>query len=59
MLDPYDFFEIKEAQDAAWLASRPVCDICGEPIQEDGYYEINGERWCEGCVKEQWKYIDD
>ena len=29
---------------SAWLRSRPVCEMCDEPIQDDHYFE------CEDCV---------
>ena len=29
------------------------CDICGEGISEgDGYYVIDGRRYCESCIED-------
>ena len=33
-----------------WLESRPVCDVCGQPIQENRMYEIENETVCEHCL---------
>ena len=38
----------------AWLAhdaALPVCDYCGEPVQEGYYYEIGGWVVCESCLE--------
>lgn len=29
-----------------------VCDVCGATIYEgETFYDINGDKWCEECVK--------
>ena len=33
------------------LAKLPKCDYCGEPIQDDYYFDIMGDRVCESCVE--------
>lgn len=33
-----------------WLESRPVCDVCGQPIQESKMYEIENEDICPDCI---------
>lgn len=38
-----------------WLDSRPKCDICGDPIQDEFYYDIDGDKYCEKC-KENYDY---
>lgn len=43
-----DFYNWDAAQEA-WLKTRPVCDSCGEPIQEDYKYEYEGQTFCEEC----------
>ena len=39
-----------------WLASRPICDWCEEPIEEKFAYKIEGKLICENCIEE---YLDD
>ena len=59
--DPVDFFERKDAKDAKWLASRPVCEICRNHIQEEPR-EITlagiDFQVCEKCWR-QWKEIKE
>ena len=33
-----------------------TCEKCGEPIEDDCYYEINGEKWCEHCIDESRRF---
>ncbi len=42
----------KEAEDERWLRSRPVCAWCGEPIQDEYCYEIDGDLICERCIED-------
>lgn len=48
--DPEKEFDIRDEQQAEWLASRPVCEICGDPIQDEIYYDLNNKRVCVDCV---------
>lgn len=41
-----------EREEQQYLESLPVCDICGEPIQSDWTWVINGENYCEDCMEE-------
>lgn len=39
-----------EREKEEWLQSRPVCDLCDEPIQDDVYYEPEpGTCYCAEC----------
>lgn len=38
------------------LLKRPICDKCGEHIQEDFAYEIDGELYCDSCA---WDWLHD
>lgn len=38
-----------------WLEGLPKCDICGEPIQDDHAYLINGDVVCRDCLDEIYK----
>ena len=48
--DPLSDFDRYDRQHEEWLNSLPVCDCCGEPIQDDFCYEINGDMICEDCL---------
>ena len=28
----------------------PKCSECGEPIQDDSYFEVGGDYYCEECM---------
>lgn len=59
-MDNYDLFEQHEAEQERWLAKLPICSECGEPIQDEDCYEINGELICPDCLKENHrKFTDD
>lgn len=34
----------------AWLATCPICECCGEPIQDEDAYKIEGVLIHEDCV---------
>lgn len=52
MPDNYSQWEERERQQEAWLAERPVCADCDEPIQDDHCFEINGEYICPRCMED-------
>lgn len=33
----------------------PVCEICGEPIQDDYLYDLEGTLVCEECLKSEYR----
>lgn len=48
--DNYDLWEAHEANQEKLLEKLPECEICGHPIQDDFYYEINDAIICENCL---------
>lgn len=42
-----------EQQEA--LERCPICEICGEYIQDEHYYEINDEAVCQECLDNEYK----
>lgn len=53
--DNYDLWEAHQAKQDKWLSERLVCEYCGQPIQEDFYYEINSEIICEECLNRHFR----
>lgn len=51
-MDAYSQWLEHEAQAERWLESLPVCSICGEPIQDEYYYELGDEKICESCMND-------
>ena len=39
MSDNYDLWEQHDAEQEAWLRKRPMCDCCGERIQDESYHQ--------------------
>ena len=56
--DNYSRFEWQEAERERWLAKLPVCSECGEPIQDEFCYEINGEYICDSCMEEHRRSVE-
>ena len=50
--DPLADFARHDREQAEWLETLPVCDICGEPIQAEHYYQINGDNICPDCLED-------
>lgn len=53
--DNYDKWLEHEAQQDKWLSERRVCEYCGQPIQDDFFYEINGDVLCEKCLNRNFR----
>lgn len=48
--DNLDLWETHDAEMERRRDNRPKCDCCGEPIQDDYQYKIDGEVLCLDCV---------
>lgn len=59
MPDNYSQWEAHEAEQEAWLSKRPVCRHCGEHIQDDFYYYIDGDILCEDCMNDKYRRCQD
>lgn len=53
--DVYDLWEAQDIANERKLARLPQCEYCGEHIQDEFYFEINGEYLCEDCLNEQFR----
>lgn len=47
--DPIRDAEVAQMDAERWLDSRPTCELCGQPIQEDYYFRIDDMNICEYC----------
>lgn len=50
--DNFGIWAAHEAHRASEAARRPVCAWCGEPIQEDYGYRMEGEVVCSDCIQD-------
>ncbi len=55
--NPLRDFEQREAEHEAWLATRPICEECGERIEDDGYFAVDGKIYCKECMEDKWRNI--
>ena len=53
--DPGMDFDRWEAHQERQLARLPKCGICGEPIQDDHFYLINGDNVCPDCLENEFR----
>lgn len=54
--DPFADFDRWDAEQTAKLEKLPKCTECDEHIQDDCYYEINGECVCPECLDNNHKH---
>ena len=57
--DTYDSTNAHEAEQESRLRRRPVCSQCGDPIQEDEAYNIDGQLWCGYCIRDAKISVED
>lgn len=51
-MDNYDAFDSYDREQNKWLESLPICDDCGEHIQDEKAYKIFGHIICKHCIDE-------
>jgi len=49
--DPLRDFDRWDADHAAWLEKRPVCEKCGEHIQQDMAVFLDDNWYCDDCLR--------
>lgn len=54
-MEAYDLWEAHDREQYKWEQSRPVCDVCGEHIQDEYLFEIDGNYVCEECLVDYMK----
>lgn len=53
--DNYDLWARHDAEQEAELQKLPKCDKCGQPMQDEYCYDIEGEHICENCLKKHYR----
>lgn len=54
--DPLRDFDTWEREREAELKRLPKCGKCENPIQDDFYYDIDGDILCEDCLNDLYKH---
>lgn len=57
--DPAADFERYDREQQKELEKLPVCEYCGEPIQQEEAVYHNGQWCCEDCESDFWNDIRD
>ena len=57
--DPVRDFERHDREQARRLARLPLCQICGEPIQQEFAVRINYAWFCDRCLDEAREAVAD
>lgn len=56
--DPELDFLRYDMEEQEWLKSRPKCRVCGEHIQDEKAYFINGWWICDICIEHYRKVVE-
>lgn len=57
--DNHDLWEAHDREQAKRLAELPVCEICGEPIQDEDLFDLDGTLYHIECAVEEFKKKTD
>lgn len=55
MIDNYKVWEHGEREREMRLLTLPVCENCHKRIQDEDYYDVDGEILCEECMKRKYR----
>lgn len=55
MIDNYKAWEYAERERERRLLMLPVCEKCHERIQDEDYYDVDGEILCKECMKQKYR----
>jgi len=53
--DNYSQWEAHERKQQQLLDRMPKCDCCTKPIQDEYYFDIYGETYCESCLVKRFR----
>jgi formylmethanofuran dehydrogenase subunit E len=57
--DYNDLHDKYQAEQEALLAKLPICECCREPIQDDYLFDVDGELYCEECMKDLYRRLTE
>ena len=57
--DPVRDFENYDREQQRRLERYPICECCGEHIQDEKLYYIDGRFFCEECIEDCHRYTED
>ncbi len=42
-----------------WLEARPFCSLCGEHIQDEFAVFLFGEWFCDSCIEDAKRFVEE
>lgn len=58
--DPAADFRRKDRSETKWLAKKPVCEHCRQPIQDERLFDYHGEFYHVECAEDEFlKWTED
>ena len=57
--DAHNDFLMHDYQKEQRMKRLPVCDICGEPIQDESYHVLFDNNVCDSCLIDNIRFVED
>lgn len=57
--DNYDLFKQHDYETGQRLSKFPVCDCCGNPIQDESYHRVGSLNICDRCLGEMKVEVEE
>ena len=57
--NPVHDFNRWDEEQWKWILSRPCCDICGDHILEESYYDLYDTKYCTKCIEKYRKWFKE
>lgn len=57
--DIYDMWCAHQDEEEEFEERLPVCCCCDNPINDDFLYEIDGDLYCEECMKDEFRRLTE
>lgn len=57
--DNYDLWEANDIEMERRRARRPICDECGDYIQDETAFLIHGKWFCKECIDNFEELVED
>ena len=57
--DPDVDFARYDREQAQAMSQLRRCDDCGKAIQDDYYFDVDGEILCERCMNRRYRQVND
>ena len=59
MIDNLGLYEAYEAKQEKKLAKKPICDCCGDYIQQEHAFHFKGMWICDDCLENERDWTEE